>query len=187
MKRKAFFLDRDGVVNFDVRYCHEPEKIELKPGFAEGLKLLHAAGFLAVVVTNQGGVALGMYESDAVDACHKRIQELLVPYGEKIDGFYYCPHHPKVQKDCSCRKPKPGLFFRAALDLGIDIGSSYMIGDRISDLEAGKNAGCRQGFLVDSFYFAEHAPKARKAGFLCVSTVADAVKQVLELEKARES
>ena len=185
--KKAFFLDRDGVVNFDVRYCHEPEKIELKPGFAEGLKLLHAAGFLAVVVTNQGGVALGMYESDAVEACHARIQELLAPCGEKIDGFYYCPHHPKVQKDCSCRKPKPGLFFRAALDFGIDIGRSYMIGDRISDLEAGKNAGCRQGFLVDSFYFDEHAPRARAAGFLCVPTVAAAVKKVRELEKAHKS
>ena len=78
-----------------------------------------------------------------------------------------------------------GLFFRAAQELDIDIGQSYMIGDRISDLEAGRNAGCRQGFLVDSFYFAEHAPKARAAGFCCVSTVADAVRQVLELEKAQ--
>ena len=184
MKNKAFFLDRDGVVNFDVRYCHEPEKIELKPGFTEGLKLLHEAGFLAVVIANQGGVVLGMYESDAVEACHRRIQELLAPSGEKIDGFYYCPHHQNVQKDCSCRKPKPGLFFRAALDLDIDIGNSCMIGDRMSDLEAGKNAGCRWGFLVDSFYFEEHAPRARAAGFLCVSTVEDAVKEVLKLEKA---
>ncbi|MBR2373591.1 MAG: HAD family hydrolase [Lentisphaeria bacterium] len=179
---RAIFLDRDGVVNFDVRYCHEPEKIKLKPGFPEGLQAMHKAGFLAVVVTNQGGVALGMYEADAVHACHRKLQELLVPYGEKIDGFYFCPHHQKVQADCSCRKPKPGMFFRAARELDIDITRSYMVGDRISDLEAGKNAGCVQGFLVDSFYYDTHAPKAVAAGFETASTVFDVVKKVLERE-----
>jgi len=183
MKNRVFFLDRDGVVNFDVRYCHEPEKIELKPGFAEGLRLLHEAGFLAVVITNQGGVALGMYEAEAVKACHARIQELLAPAGEKIDGFYFCPHHQKVQGECSCRKPRPGLLFRAAREFDIDISRSYMVGDRISDLEAGRNAGCRQGILVDSFYFAEHAPKALASGFLTAKTVADAVRLVTGKEK----
>lgn len=175
---KAFFLDRDGVVNYDVRYCHEPEKIELKPGFVEGLKELHKAGFLAVVVTNQGGVALGMYEAEAVHACHARIQELLAPHGEKIDGFYFCPHHQKVQKECSCRKPRPGMLFKAARDLDIDIRASYMIGDRISDLDAGRNAGCRQGFLVDSFYRESHFPKALAAGYETAETVLDVVRKV---------
>lgn len=176
---KAFFLDRDGVVNYDVRYCHEPEKIELKPGFAEGLKALHAAGFLAIVVTNQGGIALGMYEAAAVEACHDKIQELLLPYGEKIDGFYFCPHHQKVHRECSCRKPRPGMLFKAARDFDIDISNSYMIGDRISDLDAGKNAGCRQGFLVDSFYWELHAPKARAAGYETAKTVLEAVQKAI--------
>ena len=175
---KAIFLDRDGVVNYDVRYCHEPEKIELKPGFAEGLKALHEAGFLAIVVTNQGGIALGMYEAGAVRACHARIQELLGPSGEKIDGFYFCPHHQKVNGDCSCRKPRPGLLFKAARDFDIDVTNSFMVGDRISDLEAGRNAGCRQGFLVDSFYWETHAPKALKAGFDTARTVLEVVKKI---------
>ena len=180
---KAVFLDRDGVVNYDVRYCHEPEKIELKPGFAEGLKLLHREGYLAVVITNQGGIALGMYEASAVHACHARILELLALSGEKIDGFYFCPHHQKVSGECSCRKPNPGMLFKAARDLDIDISSSYMVGDRISDLEAGRNAGCRQGFLVDSFYWDIHAPKARAAGFETVPTVAEIAALICTPEK----
>lgn len=179
---KAFFLDRDGVVNYDVRYCHEPEKIELKPGFAEGLALMHKAGFLAIVITNQGGIALGMYEASAVHSCHEKIQSLLAPYGEKIDGFYFCPHHSKVTGECSCRKPHPGMIFKAARDFDIDITRSYMVGDRISDLEAGRNAGCRQGFLVDSFYWDLHFPKARKAGFETIPTVEEIVRKVC-LEK----
>ena len=175
---KAFFLDRDGVVNYDVRYCHEPEKIVLKPGFPEGLRALHEAGFLAIVVTNQGGLSLGMYEAAAVHACHDRIHELLAPCGEKIDGFYFCPHHQKVTGDCSCRKPNPGMLFKAARDFDINVFDSYMVGDRISDLEAGRNAGCRQGFLVDSFYWDSHAPKARAAGFETEKTVLDVVKKV---------
>ncbi len=180
---KAFFLDRDGVVNYDVRYCHEPEKIELKPGFAEGVKLLHRAGYLAVVITNQGGIALGMYEASAVQDCHARIQELLALSGEKIDGFYFCPHHQKVNGECSCRKPNPGMLFKAARDLDIDISNSYMVGDRISDLEAGRNAGCRQGFLVDSFYWDIHAPKAKAAGFATVPTLAEIAALICTPEK----
>lgn len=175
---KAFFLDRDGVVNYDVRYCHEPEKIKLKQGFPEGLQALRRAGFLAVVVTNQGGIALGMYESEAVHACHARIQELLQPYGVKIDGFYFCPHHPKVTGECSCRKPGPGMLFKAARDLDIDLTSSFMVGDRLSDLEAGRNAGCRQGFLVDSFYWEKHSPKALAAGFEALPTLKDIADKV---------
>lgn len=181
--RKAFFLDRDGVVNYDVRYCHEPEKIELKPGFPEGLKALHEAGFLAIVVTNQGGIALGMYEAEAVHACHRRIQELLAPFGEQIDGFYFCPHHQKVNGECSCRKPNPGMLFKAARDFDIDIPSSYMVGDRISDLDAGRNAGCRQGFLVDSFYWDVHGPKARAAGYETCRTVLEVVQYVTSVGK----
>ena len=178
---KAFFLDRDGVVNYDVRYCHEPEKIELKPGFPEGLLALHRAGFLAVVVTNQGGISLGMYEAGAVCACHARIQELLAPYNEAIDGFYFCPHHSKVTGECSCRKPNPGMLFKAARDLDIDVRNSFMIGDRISDLEAGRNAGCRQSYLVDSFHWEKHMPKALEAGFDAAPTVKDVVEKALFL------
>ena len=141
------------------------------------MKALHQAGFLAVVITNQGGVALGMYEAEAVHACHAKIQELLAPYGEKIDGFYFCPHHQKVTGECSCRKPHPGMIFKAARDFDIDVTASFMVGDRISDLEAGRNAGCRQGFLVDSFYWETHAPKARAAGFETAKTVLEAVQK----------
>jgi len=174
---KAFFLDRDGVVNYDLRYLHEPEKVKLMPGFVEGLKALHQAGYLAVVVTNQGGVALGMYQSAAVHATHARIQELLAEHGEKIDAFYFCPHHAKVCS-CSCRKPGPGLLLRGAYDLDIDLGSSVMIGDRVSDLEAGRNAGCARAFLVPSFYWETHRPKALAAGFEAADSLLLAVQKV---------
>ncbi len=150
--KKAFFLDRDGVINVEVEYLCDPEKVEIIPGVAEAIRQIHAHGYSAVVVTNQSGVARGMYGEKNVLAVHQRIQEMLAAEGASIDGFYYCCHHKKFTGECGCRKPAPGMLLRAAAEHGIDLAHSVMIGDRLSDIEAGRAAGCACAYLVRTGY-----------------------------------
>ena len=158
-KKKACFLDRDGVVNVEVSYLHEPEKTVLESGIVDALKAIHQHGFLAVVVTNQAGVAKGKYPQQDIFAVHDKLQELLSEHGEKIDAFYYCPHHPDFTGECTCRKPHPGMLLQAAKDLNIDMSCSLMIGDRMSDVNAGRNAGCKASYLVRTGYGKEVTAK----------------------------
>ena len=158
-KRRACFLDRDGVVNVEVSYLHEPEKTVLENGIVEALKAIHKAGFLAVVVTNQAGVARGKYPESDIAKVHEKLQELLSEHGEKIDAFYYCPHHPEHTGECSCRKPNPGMILQAAEEFDIDLAQSVMIGDRMSDVKAGINAGCKASYLVRTGYGLETLAK----------------------------
>lgn len=156
--RPAFFLDRDGVV-IKVRYLEglDPadavvprfvtiSQVMILPGVAAALRSIHEHGFLAVVVTNQGYVGRGVVTQAELDAVHEHINAELAGEGAHIDRFYVCPH--PAAAECDCRKPKPGLFLRAARELGIDLGRSVMVGDRLSDIAAGRNAGCRQSYLV---------------------------------------
>ena len=149
-KRGAAFIDRDGTINAEVNYLHEPDKAVILPGVAEALDLIHAHGYLAVVVTNQAGIAKGMYGEADMRAVHDRIRELLAPAA--FDALYFCPHHPKFTGECSCRKPLPGMLFRAAKELDIDLARSFMVGDRVSDLGAGLAAGCARNYLVRTGY-----------------------------------
>ena len=151
-RQKACFLDRDGVVNVEVDYLHEPEKTVLESGIVEALHAVHEHGFLAIVVTNQAGVARGRYPESDVKKVHDKLQELLAEHGEKIDAFYYCPHHPEHTGECSCRKPNPGMLLQAIKDWHIDPAQSLMIGDRMSDVNAGRNAGCKKSYLVRTGY-----------------------------------
>ncbi len=151
-RRRACFLDRDGVVNVEVDYLFEPEKAVLEPGIVPALREIHRHGFLAVVVTNQSGVARGMYSENDVKKVHAKLQELLAAAGEKIDAFYYCPHHPDFTGACDCRKPRGGMLRRAAAELGVELSESLMIGDRASDVRAGMDAGCRASYLVRTGY-----------------------------------
>lgn len=117
---------------------------------------LNRAGWAVVVVTNQSGVARGRFTEADVAAVHAHLAELLAGYGARIDAFHYCPHHPEAdrveyRRPCECRKPRPGLLLQAAAGLGLDLAASWMIGDRVSDLEAGAAAGCRT-VLVRSGY-----------------------------------
>ena len=176
MKKSAFFLDRDGVVIRQVSYLHTPEQVELETGVPEALRRIHDSGALAVVVTNQSGVARGMFTREDVERVHARIQELLAAHGERIDGFFTCFHHPDFTGPCACRKPAPGLFLEAAERLGIDLGSSFMAGDKFSDLESGRNAGVRQSFLVLTGYGPKYADRAREEGFSVAQTLSDAVR-----------
>lgn len=150
--RRACFLDRDGVVNVEVDYLHEPEKTVLETGIVEALQAIHEHGFLAVVVTNQAGVARGKYPESDIFQVHEKLQSLLAEHGQQIDAFYYCPHHPEHTGECACRKPQPGMLLQAARELGIDLAESLMVGDRLSDVNAGRNAGCRKSYLVRTGY-----------------------------------
>ncbi|KIX12890.1 D-glycero-alpha-D-manno-heptose-1,7-bisphosphate 7-phosphatase [Dethiosulfatarculus sandiegensis] len=147
-KRPAVFLDRDGTINREVNFLHRVEDLNLLPQVPEALIKLKQAGFALVVVTNQSGVARGIYGMEEVGQVHRALDEMLAQKGASLDAYYVCPHHPKegkvprFSKVCGCRKPLPGLLLRAAEDMGLDLGSSYMIGDRKRDVAAGLAAGC---------------------------------------------
>jgi D-glycero-D-manno-heptose 1,7-bisphosphate phosphatase len=139
--RPAVFLDRDGVLNVDHGYVHQPDQLEWIPGVAEAVRLMNEAGFYVFVVTNQAGVARGYYSEAAIDQIHRHMQDVLKAEGAHIDAFYYCPHHPEgtVKEfaiSCRCRKPGPGMLEQAARDWPIDLSRSFLIGDRDHDLAA---------------------------------------------------
>ena len=144
---RALFLDRDGVV---VRESEAlgPRDLELLPGVAAAIAAARGAGYKVVVVTNQPVVARGLMSEDDVRAAHARLGESLAREGGVVDAFYFCPHHPSAtlaayRVACECRKPRPGMLLAAARDLAIDLAASVMVGDRASDVAAGKRAGCR--------------------------------------------
>jgi D-glycero-D-manno-heptose 1,7-bisphosphate phosphatase len=156
--RRAVFLDRDGTINQEREYLHRMEDFSFIPGAPRAIRLLNRAGFLVVVVTNQSGVARGYYGEEDVEALHGFISRALAGLGGRVDSWLYCPHHPEGRGayavSCSCRKPLPGMLLDAAERLGIDLASSFMIGDKLTDVEAGLAAGCRP-ILVRSGYGAE--------------------------------
>ncbi len=177
--RKACFLDRDGVINVEVNYLHTPEETVLIPGTAEALRLLHKAGFLAVVVTNQAGVAKSLFPESDVGRVHRRIQELLAADHEKIDDFFYCPHHPDFTGRCDCRKPAPGMILSAARKWDIDLKQSFLIGDRMSDITAGRNADLAECYLVLTGYGETASRQPEAAGATLVKDPLAAVRDFL--------
>ncbi len=154
MSRRAVFLDKDGTLIEDVPYNIDPSRIRLLPGVIDGLRRLHRAGYLLIVVTNQSGVARGRFPEHALGAVVQRLRELLAPAGIPLADFYYCPHHPDgvvidYAVECACRKPQPGLIARAVQEHDIDPARSWLIGDILNDVEAGNLAGCRT-ILLDN-------------------------------------
>ncbi|MFH1657322.1 MAG: HAD family hydrolase [bacterium] len=160
---KAVFLDRDGVIN-EIVYNSDfglidsplnPEEFKILPGVGEAIKLINELGFLAVVVSNQPCVAKGKTSLQLMAEIGRKMEEELAKERARLNGVYYCFHHPdasqvKVNKylaDCACRKPKPGLLLQAARDLNIDLADSYMIGDGLTDVQAGTVAGCKTVLL----------------------------------------
>lgn len=123
----------------DVKYCDNPDLVQLIPGAAEGLMSLRKAGYRIVIVTNQSGIGRGYFDTETLERVHDRLRLELRKKGADFDAIYYCPHTP--EDNCNCRKPKPGLFLRAASELDIDLESSYTLGDRDLDVEAGRAAG----------------------------------------------
>ncbi len=154
--RRAVFLDRDGTINVEKEYLIDPLDFEFIPGAPEALKSFQDAGFLLVIVSNQSGVARGYFTESQVNELHQYMEKRLEPFGVTLDGIYYCPHHPEYGQgeylsDCDCRKGKPGMLLKAATKLQIDLSQSFMVGDKIADIQAGHAAGCKT-YLVKTGY-----------------------------------
>lgn len=147
--QRAVFLDRDGVVIRDQGFVESSAQLELFPDAPAALARLAGAGFRLIVVTNQAVVARGLISETELDGIHADLRaQLLQANGPKLDALYYCPHHPNAdlvefRRDCDCRKPRPGMLTRAAEEWRIELAQSFLIGDRVTDILAGKNAGCR--------------------------------------------
>jgi D-glycero-D-manno-heptose 1,7-bisphosphate phosphatase len=153
MSRKAAFIDRDGVLNEERAFVHRIEDFTYLPGAVEALRLLKAAGYLLVVITNQSGIARGLYSETDYLALTEHMREHLAAAGATLDAVEYCPHLPdapleRYRLDCDCRKPKAGMLKRAVRALDIAPDESLLVGDRLSDLEAGRAAGIGRCFLV---------------------------------------
>lgn len=146
---KVIFLDRDGTIICDKDYIRDPEKVEPLHGVGEVLAYLKECGFLLVMVSNQSGIGRGILTSDEVEGVNKRLFSILSECNVSLDAVYYCPHSPEEQ--CSCRKPSPKMLLLAARDLNLDLTRSFMIGDKFSDIEAGKRAGCKTILLRNDF------------------------------------
>ncbi|CAM3750333.1 D-glycero-beta-D-manno-heptose 1,7-bisphosphate 7-phosphatase [Roseateles saccharophilus] len=145
-RRKAAFLDRDGVINIDHGYVYRWEDFAYVPGVVQALLRLQAAGYALVIVTNQSGIARGYYDEAALQSLHDALRTDLVQQGVTLDAIEYCPHLPdgsvaRYAVDCDCRKPAPGMLLRSAKALGIALADSLMFGDKFSDIEAGRAAG----------------------------------------------
>lgn len=151
-RQKAVFLDRDGTINEYVGFLTDINDFKLIEGAADAIKMINESGYLAIVVTNQPVIARGEVSLKELQEIHNKMETLLGQQGAYLDAIFYCPHHPhkgyegerpEYKTECDCRKPKPGLLFRAAEKYNIDLSKSWMIGDGDNDVEAGKAAGCK--------------------------------------------
>ena len=151
-KQRAVFLDRDGTVNVYKGFLTNIDEFELIDGVAEAIKKINSSGYLCILVTNQPVIARGEVTYEELEQIHNKLETLLGLQGAYIDGIYYCPHHPhkgyegevpELKIDCDCRKPKPGMLYKAAKDFNIDLSKSYMVGDSENDIKAGTLAGCK--------------------------------------------
>ena len=156
MNAIAVFLDRDGTINEEGGYINHVDRLKLIDGAAEAVALLGRHGLKTIVVTNQAGVARGYYPAEHLPKLHDRLRELLKEGGAELDAIYYCPHHPDVgeppfRKDCDCRKPRLGMIRSAEREHGVDAARSYMVGDKISDVEFGRKAGCKSILVLTGY------------------------------------
>ena len=166
MKRRAVFIDRDGTISEEVGYVNHPSRYRVFPYAAEAIKLLNEAGWRAILVTNQAGVARGYFTEDLIKLVHDILRQELERNGARLviinarkvtsRGDEDCPHHPSVgtppfKVACDCRKPKPGLIERAARDFDLDLAQSWMVGDRYGDVELARNAGVRSAFVLSGY------------------------------------
>ncbi len=192
--RRAVFLDRDGVINamvLDPEHgtldspLHE-EQFKLLQGAAEAVGRINRSGYLAIVVSNQPGIAKGKMTEANLEAVTVRMEEELAAQGARLDGIYYCLHHPEatVQRylaSCNCRKPEPGLLFKAAGENSIDLTSSFMVGDGIMDIEAGAGAGCKTVWLGN--WKCDHCKIMQASGSMPDMVAANLLEAVMAIEE----
>jgi D-glycero-D-manno-heptose 1,7-bisphosphate phosphatase len=186
---RAFFIDRDGTLNEDIGYVSTPDELILYPWAAEAVRLVNRSEFKAIIITNQSGIARGMYSEKTLDAIHHRMIEELAAEGARIDAVYYCPHHPDFggaayRQECRCRKPKTGMLDAAASEHDIDLTKSYVIGDKASDVMLAEKAGTRSALVLtgygrETLAHPEHWPC--RPSFVAENLL-EAVKQILDTE-----
>lgn len=186
--KPAVFLDRDGTVIELVHHLTEPERVKLIPGVAMALRALNRAGFACVLVTNQSVIARGMLTIAGLEQIHEELSRQLDREGAALDGIYYCPERPQGTDQTVIehpdRKPGPGMLLRAARELALDVGSSWMVGDSISDVLAGRNAGCCASVLVHTGYGTESL-KHREHFDYQAQDLRAAAQLILELSSGR--
>lgn len=183
MSKRAVFLDRDGVICKDRNdYVKFWDEFNWIPGAREALKRLNDNHHIAIVITNQSAVGRGLTSQEAVEDIHRRMMKSVSQAGGRIERVYYCPHRP--EDGCSCRKPKPGLLLQAAKDFSIDLKTSYLVGDKVSDMETGHRAGCttimvKNGEKTGS---ARSSLKSKSRPDYIVSDLSEAVDLILKLD-----
>lgn len=192
-KSRAIFIDRDGTINEEVGYLNHIDRFRLLPRSIEAVRLINRSPFKAVLVTNQAGVAKGYFPEELVIRVHEKLASLLKEGGARLDGMYYCPHHPEGTVEryrirCECRKPRPALLLTAASDLGIELPGSYLIGDKISDVVLARSIGAK-GVLVLTGYgqgevenFGNGWTDSKKPDYIA-EDLYDAVEWILDVEE----
>lgn len=193
MKRPALFMDRDGTVSEEVGYVNHLSRFRLFPYSAEAIKLLNENGWLAIIVTNQAGVARGYFSEDIILKVHDQIRQDLEKASAKLDAIYYCAHHPSVGEppyrfDCDCRKPKTGLIERAGADFEIDLERSWMVGDRYGDIELARNARLHSAFVLSGYGRGEWEYQRDSWSMepeVVAENLLEAVKKIIEYDVAR--
>lgn len=183
--RRAVFLDRDGTINEEREYLHRVEDFAFIPGAPEAIRALRRAGFLVIVVTNQSGIGRGYYDEAALARLHAHMDAELALVGAAVDAYYFCPHHPRhgigdYRRECDCRKPLPGMLLVAAREWHVDLDASYLVGDKLVDVEAALAAGCRP-ILVKTGYGADHADRVPPGVPVCEDLPA-AARRILSAE-----
>ena len=191
MKRPAVFIDRDGTISEEVGYINHPSRFRVFPYTANAIKLLNDRGWLAIVVTNQAGVARGYFSENMIELVHENLRHELREQGARVDAIYYCAHHPTVgeppyRQECDCRKPKPGLVTRATKDLDIALDQSWMIGDRYGDIELAHNAGLHSALVLSGYGRGEWENQSSLWQYqpdLVAENLLEAVKSILQSEQ----
>ena len=176
--RRAVFLDRDGTLLEEGNYVSDIRNVVFFPYTVDAVRLLNQAGFAVLVITNQSGIARGIVQESFVAQAHELIDRRLAEGGARIDGYYYCPHHPEgsvseFTRDCDCRKPKPGQLRQAAAELGLDLQRSFVVGDRWSDVDVADAVGGR-GVLVRTGYGVEAERQPRPSAVILDNLIAAA-------------
>ena len=152
----GLFFDRDGTLNTELDFLSRPEELQLIPNAARAIREANEFGAKVFIITNQSGIARGLFTETDLGAIHKRLIALLAHEGARVDNIYFCPHHPEYgktpyKKNCSCRKPKPGMLKKAKKEHGIRLSESFVIGDRCIDMKAGKAAGCTTALVLTGY------------------------------------
>ena len=175
---RAVFLDRDGTIVEDPGFLHDPGKVRLLPGAGEAIHRLNQGGWFVITVSNQSGIARGLYDATAYGAVQRRLVELLALHGARLDGAYFCPHHPEITGPCECRKPGVLLFREAQATLELDLARCCWVGDRLSDVEPARRLGGR-GLLVATGRGAAYAAQGRALGVPVVADLAAATAEIV--------